>query len=61
MEGVTELFKHATITVVDLYHRDLHFEAQLELYLAFSFAKKHQDFGLGELWTKCMWFYGLLN
>lgn len=61
MEGVPGLFKHATITVVDLYHQDLHFEAQLELYLAFCCAQKHQDFGPEGLLTQHVWFYRLLN
>lgn len=47
MEGVPGLFQRTTITVVDLNHQDLHFEAQLELYLAFTCAQKHQDSGLG--------------
>lgn len=61
MEGVPGLFKHATIVVVDLYHQDLHFEAQLQLYLAFLFAQETPGFWPEGLLTQHMWFYGLLH
>lgn len=61
MPGVPGLFKHATITVVELNHQELHFEAQLELYLAFSCVLKHRGFSFWGLLTQRMWFYGLFN